>query len=154
MNALKGSFYGICFYISSVNEKLLLLLHRTERGITPVFVQYIYRVNCLGGTCKYVQIGPSTSKKLASGEDHVDCSSVLSEATLAFREKTLLWVTCGFFPAATPRATVTTGGLNQAPVSGVVSVSTPGLSDSRTSHLPPLKKSYGGGDSNPVGGPA
>ncbi|VDL87490.1 unnamed protein product [Schistocephalus solidus] len=27
------------------------------------------------------------------------------------------------------------------------------VSDSRTSHLTPLKKSYGGGDSNPVGGP-
>ncbi|VDM02683.1 unnamed protein product [Schistocephalus solidus] len=34
-----------------------------------------------------------------------------------------------------------------------VCASTPGMSDSRTSHLPPLKKSYGGGDSNPVGGP-
>ncbi|VDL97302.1 unnamed protein product [Schistocephalus solidus] len=34
-------------------------------------------------------------------------------------------------------------------VSGVVCVSTLGMSDSRTSHLPPLKKSYGGGDSNP-----
>ncbi|VDL89489.1 unnamed protein product [Schistocephalus solidus] len=56
----------------------------------------------------------------------------------------------GFFPAATPRATVTTGGLNQVRVSGVVCASTPGMSDSRTSHLPPLKKSYSGGDSNPV----
>ncbi|VDL97649.1 unnamed protein product [Schistocephalus solidus] len=37
-------------------------------------------------------------------------------------------------------------------VSGVVYASTPGMSGSRTSHLPPLKKSYGGGDSNPVGG--
>ncbi|VDM03006.1 unnamed protein product, partial [Schistocephalus solidus] len=35
-------------------------------------------------------------------------------------------------------------------VSGVVCASTPGMSDSRTSHLPPLKKSYGGGDSNPA----
>ncbi|VDL85547.1 unnamed protein product [Schistocephalus solidus] len=59
----------------------------------------------------------------------------------------------GFFPVATPRATVTTGGLNQARVSGVVCASTPGMSDSRTSHLPPLKNSFGGGDSNPVGGP-
>ncbi|VDM05606.1 unnamed protein product [Schistocephalus solidus] len=31
----------------------------------------------------------------------------------------------GFFPAATPRATVTTGGLNQVRVSSVVCVSTP-----------------------------
>ncbi|VDL92011.1 unnamed protein product [Schistocephalus solidus] len=31
----------------------------------------------------------------------------------------------GFFPAATPRATVTTGGLNQVRVSGVVCASTP-----------------------------
>ncbi|VDL98808.1 unnamed protein product [Schistocephalus solidus] len=54
----------------------------------------------------------------------------------------------GFFPAVTPRATVTTGGLNQVRVSGVVCASTPGP-DARTSHLPPLKKSYGGGDSNP-----
>ncbi|VDL89455.1 unnamed protein product [Schistocephalus solidus] len=30
---------------------------------------------------------------------------------------------------------------------------TPGMSDSRTSHIPPLKKSYGGGDSSPLGGP-
>ncbi|VDM02093.1 unnamed protein product [Schistocephalus solidus] len=59
----------------------------------------------------------------------------------------------GFFPAATPRATVTTGGLNQVRVSGVVCAFTPGMSDSRTCHLPPVKKSYGGGDSNPVGGP-
>ncbi|VDL97638.1 unnamed protein product [Schistocephalus solidus] len=55
----------------------------------------------------------------------------------------------GFFPAATPQATVTTGGLNQVRVSGVVCASTPDMSDSRTSHLPPLKNSYGGGDSNP-----
>ncbi|VDM00665.1 unnamed protein product [Schistocephalus solidus] len=55
----------------------------------------------------------------------------------------------GFFPAATPQATVTTGGLNQVRVSGVVCASTPGMSDSRTSSFPPLKKFYGGGDSNP-----
>ncbi|VDM00606.1 unnamed protein product [Schistocephalus solidus] len=36
----------------------------------------------------------------------------------------------GFFPADTPRATVTTGGLNQVGVSGVVWASTPGMSDS------------------------
>ncbi|VDL92732.1 unnamed protein product [Schistocephalus solidus] len=36
--------------------------------------------------------------------------------------------TVGFFPAATPRATVTTGGLNQVRVSGVVCASTPGCS--------------------------
>ncbi|VDL98365.1 unnamed protein product [Schistocephalus solidus] len=48
----------------------------------------------------------------------------------------------GFFPATTPRETVTTGGLNQERASGVVCASTPGMSDSRTSHLPPLKKSY------------
>ncbi|VDL98559.1 unnamed protein product [Schistocephalus solidus] len=34
----------------------------------------------------------------------------------------------GFFPAATPRATATTGGLNQMRVSGVVCVSTPAQS--------------------------
>uniref|UniRef100_A0A183SK32 Uncharacterized protein n=1 Tax=Schistocephalus solidus TaxID=70667 RepID=A0A183SK32_SCHSO len=56
----------------------------------------------------------------------------------------------GFFPAATPRATVTTGGLNQVKVSGVVCASTLGMSDSRTANLPPLKKSYGGGESNPT----
>ncbi|VDL90442.1 unnamed protein product [Schistocephalus solidus] len=56
----------------------------------------------------------------------------------------------GFFPAATPRATVTTDGLNQGRVSGVVCASTPGMSDSRTSHLPPLKMSYGVVDSNPA----
>ncbi|VDL88565.1 unnamed protein product [Schistocephalus solidus] len=56
----------------------------------------------------------------------------------------------GFFPAATPRATVTTGGLNQVRVSGVVCASTPSMSDSRTSHLPPLKTFYGGGDSDPA----
>ncbi|VDM03497.1 unnamed protein product, partial [Schistocephalus solidus] len=33
----------------------------------------------------------------------------------------------GFFPAATPRATVTTGGLTQVRVSGVVCASTPAL---------------------------
>ncbi|VDM05643.1 unnamed protein product [Schistocephalus solidus] len=65
-----------------------------------------------------------------------------------------LWLLeVGFFPAATPRATVTTSGLNQVRVSGVVCASTPGMSDSRTSHLPTLKMSYGGGDSNLVGGP-
>ncbi|VDL96075.1 unnamed protein product [Schistocephalus solidus] len=58
-----------------------------------------------------------------------------------------------FFPAITPRATVMTGGLSQVKVSGVVCASTPGMSDSRTSHLPPLKTFYSGGDSNPVGGP-
>ncbi|VDL89247.1 unnamed protein product [Schistocephalus solidus] len=56
----------------------------------------------------------------------------------------------GFFPAATIRATVRTGGLNQVSVSGVVCASIPGMSESRTSHLPPLKKSYGEGDSNPA----
>ncbi|VDL88641.1 unnamed protein product [Schistocephalus solidus] len=56
-------------------------------------------------------------------------------------------------PAAPPRATVTTGGLNHVRVPGAVCASTPGMPDSRTSHLPPLKKSYGGGDSNPVGSP-
>ncbi|VDL92647.1 unnamed protein product [Schistocephalus solidus] len=55
----------------------------------------------------------------------------------------------GYFPAATPRATVTTGGLNQVRASGVVCASTPGMSGSRTSHLPPLKKSFGGGDIDP-----
>ncbi|VDL95394.1 unnamed protein product [Schistocephalus solidus] len=55
-----------------------------------------------------------------------------------------------FFPAATPRVTITTGGLNQLRVSGAVCVSTPNMSDSRTSHLPHLKTSYGGGDSNPA----
>ncbi|VDM06046.1 unnamed protein product [Schistocephalus solidus] len=42
-----------------------------------------------------------------------------------------------------------TGGLNQVRIYGVVCASTPGLSDSRTPHLPSLKMSYGGGDSNP-----
>uniref|UniRef100_A0A183SEX3 Endo/exonuclease/phosphatase domain-containing protein n=1 Tax=Schistocephalus solidus TaxID=70667 RepID=A0A183SEX3_SCHSO len=62
-----------------------------------------------------------------------------------------LWLLkVGFFPAATPRATATTGVLNQVRVSGVVWASTHGMSVSRTSHLPPLKKSYGGGDNNPA----
>ncbi|VDL96999.1 unnamed protein product [Schistocephalus solidus] len=62
-----------------------------------------------------------------------------------------LWLLeVGFFPAATPRANVTTGGLNQVMVSGVVCASTPAMSDSRTSHFPPLKKSYRGGYSNPA----
>ncbi|VDL89566.1 unnamed protein product [Schistocephalus solidus] len=39
-----------------------------------------------------------------------------------------------------------TGGLNQVRVSGFMCASTPGMSDSRTSDLPLLKKSYGGGD--------
>ncbi|VDL97217.1 unnamed protein product [Schistocephalus solidus] len=56
----------------------------------------------------------------------------------------------GFFPAATPQATVTTGGLNKVMVSRAVCASSPSMSDSRNSHLPPLKKSYGGGDSNPA----
>ncbi|VDL92238.1 unnamed protein product [Schistocephalus solidus] len=61
-----------------------------------------------------------------------------------------LWLLeVGFFLAATPQATVTTSGLNQVRVSGVVCASTLGMSDSRTSHLPPLNNSYGGGDSNP-----
>ncbi|VDL98318.1 unnamed protein product [Schistocephalus solidus] len=55
-----------------------------------------------------------------------------------------------FFPAATPRATVTTGVLNQVSVSCVVCASTPGMSDSRSYCLPPLKKSYGGGVSKPA----
>ncbi|VDM03616.1 unnamed protein product [Schistocephalus solidus] len=59
----------------------------------------------------------------------------------------------GFFPTATLRSTVTTCVLNQVRVFGVVCASTPGMSDSGNSHLLPLKKSYGGGDSNPVGGP-
>uniref|UniRef100_A0A183SNC6 Endo/exonuclease/phosphatase domain-containing protein n=1 Tax=Schistocephalus solidus TaxID=70667 RepID=A0A183SNC6_SCHSO len=62
-----------------------------------------------------------------------------------------LWLLeVGFFPVATPWATVTTGGLNRVRVSGVVCASQPGMSDSRNSHLPPLKKSYGGGDRNPA----
>ncbi|VDL93386.1 unnamed protein product [Schistocephalus solidus] len=48
------------------------------------------------------------------------------------------------------RATVTTGGLNQVRVSGAVCASTPSISDSRTSHLHPLKHSKGGGESNPA----
>ncbi|VDL91186.1 unnamed protein product [Schistocephalus solidus] len=55
-----------------------------------------------------------------------------------------------FFLAATHRATAKTGRLNQVRVSGVVCASTPGMSDSRSSHHPSLKKSYGGSDSNPV----
>uniref|UniRef100_A0A183TFZ5 Endo/exonuclease/phosphatase domain-containing protein n=1 Tax=Schistocephalus solidus TaxID=70667 RepID=A0A183TFZ5_SCHSO len=48
-----------------------------------------------------------------------------------------LWLLeVGFFPAATPRTTVTTGGLNQVMVYGIVCASTPGMSDSQTSHLP------------------
>ncbi|VDL89337.1 unnamed protein product [Schistocephalus solidus] len=56
----------------------------------------------------------------------------------------------GLYPAATPQATVTTGGLNQVRVSGAMCASTPSMSDSRTSQLRPLKKSYGGGNSNPA----
>ncbi|VDL95814.1 unnamed protein product [Schistocephalus solidus] len=41
----------------------------------------------------------------------------------------------GLFPAATPRAIVTTGGLNQVRVSGAVCASKPGISDSQISHL-------------------
>ncbi|VDM00947.1 unnamed protein product [Schistocephalus solidus] len=55
----------------------------------------------------------------------------------------------GFFPAATPRATVITIGLNQVKDSGVVCASPSSMSDSRTCHVHPLKNSYGGGDSNP-----
>ncbi|VDL87884.1 unnamed protein product [Schistocephalus solidus] len=63
----------------------------------------------------------------------------------------LLWLLeFGFFPAATPRKTVTTGGLDPVMVCSVVCASTPGMSDSQNFHLPLLKKSYGGGDSNPV----
>ncbi|VDM05700.1 unnamed protein product [Schistocephalus solidus] len=56
----------------------------------------------------------------------------------------------GFLPVAKPRATVTIGGLKQVTVSGIVWASTPGMSDSRTSHLSPFKKSYGEGDRNPA----
>ncbi|VDL92234.1 unnamed protein product [Schistocephalus solidus] len=51
---------------------------------------------------------------------------------------------------ATSRATVTTGGPNQVRVSGVVCASTRAMSDSQTSYIPSLRKSYGGGDSNPA----
>ncbi|VDL99298.1 unnamed protein product [Schistocephalus solidus] len=47
------------------------------------------------------------------------------------------------------RATVTIGGLNQLRVTGVVCASTPGMSESRNSHLPPLKKPYGGATATP-----
>ncbi|VDL90615.1 unnamed protein product [Schistocephalus solidus] len=48
-----------------------------------------------------------------------------------------LWSTeAGFFPAATPKATVTTDVLNQVLVSGVVCAPTPDMSDARTSHFP------------------
>ncbi|VDL97538.1 unnamed protein product [Schistocephalus solidus] len=64
-----------------------------------------------------------------------------ADGTNLLTESSHMWLLeVGFFPAATPRATVTTGGLNQLRVSGVVCASTPGMSDSRTSHLPPLKK--------------
>ncbi|VDL96157.1 unnamed protein product [Schistocephalus solidus] len=55
----------------------------------------------------------------------------------------------GFFPSTTPRATIMTSGLNQVRVSSAVCASTSSLSDSRTSHLHPLKKSYGDSKSNP-----
>ncbi|VDL99301.1 unnamed protein product [Schistocephalus solidus] len=44
------------------------------------------------------------------------------------------------FPAATPRETATTGGINQVKVSSAVCASTPALSDSRTSQLHPFQK--------------
>ncbi|VDM04021.1 unnamed protein product [Schistocephalus solidus] len=60
-------------------------------------------------------------------------------------------LTCGSSKlGSSQRATVTTGGLNQVRVSGVVCASTLGMSNFRTSELIPLKKSYGGGDSNPA----
>ncbi|VDM03417.1 unnamed protein product [Schistocephalus solidus] len=58
-----------------------------------------------------------------------------------------------FFPVATPRATVTTGGLNQVRLSDVVCAPKPGMSDALTSYLSPLKNPYVGGNSKPVGGP-
>ncbi|VDM04870.1 unnamed protein product [Schistocephalus solidus] len=85
--------------------------------------------------------------------------SSLFELSMRTGSLSSLWKTAiivplvAFFPAATPWATVTTGWLNQVRVFGVVCASTPSMSDSRTSHLPPIIKSYGGGDSNPVGGP-
>uniref|UniRef100_A0A183S8Q9 Type VI secretion system tip protein VgrG n=1 Tax=Schistocephalus solidus TaxID=70667 RepID=A0A183S8Q9_SCHSO len=61
-----------------------------------------------------------------------------------------LWLhEVGFFSAATPRATIATGGINQVRASSAVWASTLALSDFRTSQLPLLKKSYGGGESNP-----
>ncbi|VDL92675.1 unnamed protein product [Schistocephalus solidus] len=53
----------------------------------------------------------------------------------------LLILQVGFFPAAPPRVTVTTGGLKQVRVSGAVCASTPGVSDARTSH--PLSPTVG-----------
>ncbi|VDL93504.1 unnamed protein product [Schistocephalus solidus] len=55
----------------------------------------------------------------------------------------------GLFPAATPRATVKTGGLNQERVSGVVCASTPGFLTPESPTSIALKKFYGEGESNP-----
>ncbi|VDL90802.1 unnamed protein product [Schistocephalus solidus] len=78
----------------------------------------------------------------------------LTKAFLTLLPNSQLWLLAvGFFPAATPRATVTTGWLIRMRVSCVVCASTPGMSDARTFHLPFLNKSYGGGYSNPRGRP-
>ncbi|VDL90293.1 unnamed protein product [Schistocephalus solidus] len=53
-------------------------------------------------------------------------------------------------PAATRRATVTTGGLNRVKVSSAVRASTPGMSHCKTVHFPPSQQSYDRGDSNPA----
>ncbi|VDL92387.1 unnamed protein product [Schistocephalus solidus] len=93
------------------------------------------------------------SLTLSPPVSHSTQNTHCADPVLAYSQRSHLGLlVASLLPAASPQSTVTTGGLNQAKVSGFECASTPGKSDARTSHLPTLKKSYGGGDSNPVVG--
>ncbi|VDL99023.1 unnamed protein product [Schistocephalus solidus] len=94
--------------------------------------------------CKWVSPMPPKSPPPSTYREECSCGRLY-----LVPKSHMCLLEVGFFPAATPRATITTRDLNQLRVFGVVCASTPGKSDSRTSHLPPLKKSYGGGDNTP-----
>ncbi|VDM01284.1 unnamed protein product [Schistocephalus solidus] len=62
---------------------------------------------------------PPPSVEYNAPRINVKCAQIKNVETFFYLGSTL------FFPVATPRATVTTGGLNQVRVSGVVCASTP-----------------------------
>ncbi|VDL85542.1 unnamed protein product [Schistocephalus solidus] len=84
--------------------------------------------------------------KLVCGECSCNRLYLVPNSHLWFRE---FW----FVPAATPRATVTTGWLSQMWVSGVVCASTPNMCNSRTSILPLAKSPMVGATATPSNWP-
>ncbi|VDL92746.1 unnamed protein product [Schistocephalus solidus] len=84
-----------------------------------------------------------------------DCGGDFSCGRLFMVPNSHLWLPkVGFFPAATPRATVTTGGLNQVRVSGVACASTPVHVDEVTSSCARFRIRQLTGSDSGLGSPA